>query len=83
MGDCQNWDKIYTPFIWNLFRTRLAQGASKIGLDKLWSKSMHLPWNQYHVGPVNLSMVAMAAIASTLIAVGNNDGNSGVGGSSE
>ncbi len=36
------------------FRTRLAQGASKIGLDKLWSKSMHLPWNRYYGGPVKI-----------------------------
>jgi hypothetical protein len=33
--------------------------------------------------PQKLSMVAMEAIASTLIAAGNNDGNSGGGGSSE
>jgi hypothetical protein len=35
-------------------RPRSDQGASKIGLDKLWSKSMHLPWNQYHVGPAKI-----------------------------
>ncbi len=33
--------------------------------------------------PQKLSMVAMVAIALSLIAVGNNDGNSGGGGSSE
>jgi hypothetical protein len=33
--------------------------------------------------PQKLFMAAMAAIASTLIAVGNNDGNSSGGGSSE
>ncbi len=32
--------------------------------------------------PQKLSMATMAAIASALIAVGNNDGNSGGGGSS-
>ncbi len=33
--------------------------------------------------PQKLSMAAMAAIELTLIAEGNNDGNSGGGGSSE
>jgi hypothetical protein len=33
--------------------------------------------------PQKLSMAAMAEIASTLIAAGYNDGNSGGGGSSE
>ncbi len=54
LGDCQNWYKIQTPFIQTLFRPRLDQGASKIGLDKLRSKSMHLPWNQYHDGPAKI-----------------------------
>jgi hypothetical protein len=44
---------------------------------------MHLPWNQYQNGPAKIVHAAMAAIASALIAAGNNNGNSGGSGSSE
>jgi hypothetical protein len=46
---------------------------------------MYLPWNQYHNGPAKtvgaIASEAMWAIALAAITVGNNNGNSGCGGS--
>ncbi len=64
-----------------MFRPCLAQGAFKIGPDKLRSRFMHLPWNQYHVGPVKIvhggnggNSVEAITMATAVAAVAVNDG---------
>jgi hypothetical protein len=51
VGDCQNWYKIHTPKIYNLFILNLYQPGTIIGLKNSQYKIPYLPWNQYHDGP--------------------------------
>jgi hypothetical protein len=51
VGGYQNWYKIYTSNIYNLFILNLYQPGTFIGLNNLQYKIPYLPWNLYHDGP--------------------------------
>ncbi len=68
VGDYQNWCKIYTSKIYNLFIPNLDQPGTIIGLNNLQYKIPYLSWNQYHDDPAK-------------IVHGGNGGNSVGGGS--
>jgi hypothetical protein len=68
LGGYQNWYKIYTSKIYNLFIPNLYQPGTIIGLNNLQYKIPYLPWNQYHDGPPKI--------------VHGGDGGNSVGGNS-